>query len=87
MDVAAMVGIAVVVMGLPYVCRWLGRRLQPPDVVIDTLIHPPVFRYVEHDDDLRVETQRRRERAEAIKRDARLLETNDDRVVRLRKVM
>lgn len=67
--------------------RRLARWCQPPDATIDALIRPPVPRFAGQDDALRVATAQRRERADAIKRGARLIETKDDRGYRLRKVM
>jgi hypothetical protein len=87
MDVGLMVGGLAGGWMLLRVWQWAARRFQPPDTIIDTLIRPPVFRYAAQDDDLRQASALRRARAEAIKRDARLIETMDDRGSRLRKVM
>lgn len=53
------------------------------DPKIDTLIKPPVPRFVGLDEELRKRTAVRRAKAETIKAAGRLLETQDDRPSRL----
>lgn len=54
---------------------WLFRRANEPDRTIDTLIVPPVQKYRDHDDQLRLNAEARRAIANDRRRQASSIES------------
>lgn len=63
---------------------WPFRRRR--DDLIDSQIKPPVVKFTGHDEALEQKARARRQHADQVRRDARQIDTRDDRASKLYRV-